>query len=141
MLYIEECRKDNVDNKWIAKIWTYRKIFNTYFNLGFKPPETDTCDDCDRFVVQIRSSQGTEKETLEAKYEEHVQEAKKRYNLKAFDKLHCGINTDCKMITVDLQKCLPTPLLTNSLSFYLRKLWTFNYTILDSVTNKSTCVM
>lgn len=30
---------------------------------------------------------------------------------------------------VDLQKCLPTPLLLNSLSFYLCKPWTLNYTI------------
>lgn len=141
-LYVEECIKDNVDEKMIAKIWTYRNIFNTNFNLGFKPPENDTCDDCDRFVIQIRGSEGSEREDLQARYDNHLKEAKVRYELKAFDKLRC-LNPEAgkKMITVDLQKCLPTPLLTNGLSFYLRKLWTFNYTILDSYTGKSTCIM
>lgn len=142
-LYVEECTRDNIDKKMIAKVWTYRNIFNTHFNLGFKPPETDTCDDCDRFVIQMRGSGESEKDTLKSRYNEHLEDAKARYNLKAFDKLACTANTAAgkKMITVDLQKCLPTPLLTNGLSFYLRKLWTFNYTILDSSTNKSTCIM
>lgn len=35
------------------------------------------------------------------------------------------------IITVDLQKCLGTPLITNSIS--CGKLWTFNYVIYDTV--------
>lgn len=42
---------------------------------------------------------------------------------------------------VDLQKCLPTPYLTNGQSFYLRKLWTLNLTIHDDTLNKATCVL
>ncbi|XP_046677553.1 uncharacterized protein LOC124365607 [Homalodisca vitripennis] len=41
----------------------------------------------------------------------------------------------------DLQKCLPTPALTNCQSFYLRKLWTLNYTIDDSSGKKTWCMI
>ncbi|KAJ8946648.1 hypothetical protein NQ314_008820 [Rhamnusium bicolor] len=37
---------------------------------------------------------------------------------------------------VDLQTCLPTPLLHNAQSFYSLKLWSFNYTIHDSTKKK-----
>ena len=50
-------------------------------------------------------------------------------------------NSKNVMICVDMQKCLPTPVLTNCQSFYSLKLWTYNYTLYD-VTNKvTTCVM
>lgn len=46
-----------------------------------------------------------------------------------------------KVIMLDLQKCLPTPYLTNCKSFYLLKLWTLNLTIFDATEKKSYCVM
>nr|CAH7735264.1 unnamed protein product [Callosobruchus chinensis] len=42
---------------------------------------------------------------------------------------------------MDLQKCLPTPCLTNSRSFYLRKLWTLNLTIHCDTTGQSYCLL
>jgi hypothetical protein len=41
--------------------------------------------------------------------------------------------TDPKVVTIsfDLQKCLPTPLLSSGISFYKRNLWTFNLTLYD----------
>lgn len=40
---------------------------------------------------------------------------------------------------VDLQKCLPTPLLKNAQSFYSLELWTFNFTVYDSSTKSASC--
>ncbi|KAK4880787.1 hypothetical protein RN001_008933 [Aquatica leii] len=45
------------------------------------------------------------------------------------------------MICVDLQKCLPTPVLTNSQSFCSLKLWTYNYTLYNATNKKVTCMM
>lgn len=41
----------------------------------------------------------------------------------------------------DLQKCLVTPNLTNTKSFYLRKLWTFNLTLFDATSNSAINMM
>nr|CAH7743470.1 unnamed protein product [Callosobruchus chinensis] len=71
-----------------------------------------------------------EKRNLQCEYENHLAEASKRYQLKKTDKEECAKYSASKiMLTVDLQKCLPTPLLTNSQSFYSLKLWTYNYTL------------
>lgn len=34
----------------------YRQIFNTQYNLSFKIPETDTCDDCDEFERRLKDA-------------------------------------------------------------------------------------
>jgi len=62
--------------------------------------------------------------------------------LKKKDKFEAK-ETGCKKktIMVDLQKCLPTPYLTNGQSFYLKKLWTLNLTIHNDTLNKATCVI
>lgn len=40
-----------------------------------------------------------------------------------------------KILMFDLQKCMARPNLTNSKSFYLRKLWTLNLTVYNSTSN------
>lgn len=45
------------------------------------------------------------------------------------------------IISGELQKCLSTPVLTNSINFYKRKLWTLNYTMFDSENNSASCLM
>lgn len=140
-LYKEDCELLKLDPKFIAKNWLYRHIFNTEFNLGFRLPENDTCDTCDSYTIKIRElNDGPERDELKIKYDAHLDDATQRYNLKKIDKTHCKENkSHCIMLTVDLQKCLATPLLTNGQSFYLRKLWTFNYTIMNG--DKCTCIM
>lgn len=142
-MYKAECEENNLEDTHIAKDWLYADIFNKEFNLSFKPPDNDTCDQCDYFLTQLREIQTpTEKQIIQQEYDEHLQEASKRYNLKRDDKQKSIEEKAVKIVAcVDLQKCLPTPVLTNSQSFYTLKLWTYNYTIFD-VTNKAvTCVM
>ncbi|GBP18501.1 Probable phospholipid-transporting ATPase IIB [Eumeta japonica] len=62
----------------------------------------------------------------------HGRRSVMRYDLKQMDIQKSKNNPKVKVITVDLQKCLPTPLLSCGLTFYKRKLWTLNFTIFDA---------
>nr|XP_037875673.1 uncharacterized protein LOC119630407 [Bombyx mori] len=142
-LYVEFCAEQNLPKENIAKAWLYRHIFNTEYNLGFNPPANDTCDDCDAFVIKLKNTTNeTERDNIKAEHDIHLQESNLRYTLKGFDKVEAIESHGAKnILTVDLQKCLPTPYLTNSQSFYHRKLWTFNFTIMDSAPKESWCFM
>lgn len=141
-LYVDNCKEHKVPSGNIAKHWLYSEIFNNEFNLAFKEPANDSCDICDEFIIKIKNSTIKEEACLQKNYEAHLDEAKLRYAEKKKDKLEAK-ETGCKKktIMVDLQKCLPTPYLTNGQSFYLRKLWTLNLTIHDDTLNKATCVL
>ncbi|KAJ8886230.1 hypothetical protein PR048_012439 [Dryococelus australis] len=58
------------------------------------------------------------KNILTAEYESHLFESKRRYNMKSEDTKMSKTTATHKVLTGDLQKCLPTPLLTNCISFY-----------------------
>nr|CAI5860788.1 unnamed protein product [Callosobruchus analis] len=108
---------DQVD---IPKQWLYSEIFNTEFNLSFKEPNNDTCDQCDEYTINLKETVSPKvRHDLEKAYEKHLSEANKRYALKRTDKELCVANPNKRVLMVDLQKCLPTPLLKNSQSFYL----------------------
>lgn len=140
-LYREGMLENNVPESEIPKAWLYYEIFNTEFNYSFKLPDNDTCDQCDEFIIKLKDSSGEERHMIEKQYDEHLEEASKRYDLKNKDKKIAQNSTNQKCLTVDLEKCLPTPVLTNAQSFYSLKLWTFNYTISDTTKNITTCCM
>ena len=70
-----------------------------------------------------------------------MKEASLRYKLKKEDKEISKKDNTSRVVMVDLQKFLPTPNLTNSQSFNLRKLWTLNYTIHDNPNDKTWCML
>ncbi|XP_072397435.1 uncharacterized protein [Diabrotica undecimpunctata] len=141
-LYTLKCEEDHIPNNEIVKLWLYKKIFNNDFNLAFKSVSVDTCDSCDRFMLQLKNCSEQETITLRRNYEQHLQEAESRYKMKANDKNESKKSAGkTKIIMCDLQKCLPTPCLTNNQSFYKLKLWTINFTIYDATENKSYCLI
>lgn len=130
-MYKEDMLDQGTPEDDIPKLWLYTDIFNTEFNYSFKVPANDTCDECDRYLLKLKDCATIqERLSIQKEYDEHLTEASKRYALKKLDK-----RKDSKIkvvIMVDLEKCLPTPSLTNSQYFYSLKLWTFNYTIKDA---------
>ncbi|XP_072391070.1 uncharacterized protein [Diabrotica undecimpunctata] len=108
----------------------YRSEFHK-LNLSFKKPQTDTCHKCDKFVMLLKCSDGTEKESAEIEKENHMISAEQAYQNKKQDKLLAQKTKEMKCFTFDLQQCLPTPLLKSSVAFYKRQLWTFNLTVMD----------
>ncbi|KAJ8969097.1 hypothetical protein NQ314_001929 [Rhamnusium bicolor] len=82
------------------------------------------------------------KDNIKGEQLKHHKEAELRYKLKSQDEEEAKKSNLKKMVVmVDLQKCLPTPCLSNSRSFYLRKLWTLNLTIHCDTTGQSYCMI
>lgn len=132
-LHIENCTQTNVDPSLRAKKWLYYDVFNKQFKLSFKPPEINTCDTCDFFHAKLNNNlTPDEKHSVETNHTAHLNEAKLGYELRSEDTAMAKTTTTLKVLTGDLQKCLPSPLTTNCISFYKRKLWTLNYTLYDS---------
>lgn len=138
-LYQEKCVQENFQKSEIGKYWLYRKIFNSEFNLSFKKPSNDNCDQCDMFVLKLKqvANDVEQRQVTQEEYDKHLNDADYRYAKKREDKKLKETKT--RVIMLDLQKCLPTPYLKNCHSFYLLKLWTLNLTIYDATSNKSYC--
>nr|CAI5856554.1 unnamed protein product [Callosobruchus analis] len=75
-IYRSECMESNVPEENIAK----RLIHSTQnFNLSFKLPYKDTCDECNKFMLAKSQSRD---ENIESEYQHHLEEASRRYHLK-----------------------------------------------------------
>lgn len=142
-LYLKWCNDKELSKDKLVKCSMYRFIFCTEFNFSFKKPNLDTCDTCDKFESSLRNiTDATQKETIEKEKKNHLDEAENRYALKRIDKERGKQeHSSERVVMIDLQKCLPTPLLTNAKSFYLRQLWTFNLTIHDNTTLENHCMI
>ena len=73
-----------------------------------------------------------------ADYDGHLVASQRRYDLKSTDAEMAKDTLTHKVLTGDLQRCLPTPLITNNVSFYKTKLWTLNFRLYDSSVH---CIM
>jgi len=116
----------------------YRKIFVEEFNMSFKKPNNDTCQQCDKYDMIMKST--TDEETREfAKLDKikHLEMAEESYEKKKKDKYLSKTNSKVSTISFDLQKCLPTPMLMNGVSFYKRQLWTLNLTMYETTIDQS----
>lgn len=111
-----------------------REIFCTEYNLSFKKPKVDSCSYCDERDAILKSSS--------LSYEErNLREDEKRIHLEKVEKKKAEFDNDVEeaiksdgkvvCITFDLQKTLETPVLTTSIAFYKRQLWTYNLGVYD----------
>lgn len=142
-LYTLKCEEEGVPRRETAKFWAYKRVFQSEFNLSFKSPSTDTCDKCDHLKLQLEEPSLEEevKSKVKQEYDDHLEDASKRYEKKREDKETSRSGDNTKVVMLDLQKCLPTPYLSNSQSFYLLKLWTLNLTIYDSTEKHAYCML
>lgn len=107
----------------------YRHLFNTQFNLSFRKPLTDTCITCDRLQNSIENGSPDEKRKALQEKELHLRKADlARQQIIDAQKV---IKDDTSQIAIcfDLQKMLPSPVLTCSRVYYSRQLWTYNFCI------------
>jgi len=122
-LYKSKC---TTENRKIISEHVFRKIFNEHFNLSFHPPHQDTCKTCDQLDTRMKvCTSETAMGQLKSQLELHQRKA---------DSARQGLQVDTKMcednsytvLTFDLQKTLPTPVLSTGICYYKRQLWTYN---------------
>lgn len=117
----------------------YEKMFHEA-NIKIKEPKKDTCNKCDVLKMQIQmQTDGPEKIVLLKEQELHHKMAEMAYATKKLDKASMQIEDNKLVLSFDLQQCLPTPSLQNSIAFYKRQLWTYNLTIHNLKTDQATC--
>lgn len=115
---------------------SYQRIFYNNFNLRFKAPKKDTCQRCDRFVVQKSAATGEKLLKLQRDHNNHLEKA---------DFLEKQMNKDLAMaktdptietLTFDIQKTHSLPKLSTNVAYYKRQLNLYNFGIHVGSTNK-----
>jgi hypothetical protein len=109
-------------------------------NIEIKRPKKDTCALCDKFHMKIKLSEDNSL-ILQQEWQEHTEKAELAYEEKRKDKEMSQDNAGMVTITFDLQQCLPTPVVTSSIAFYKRQLWTYNLTVHNCKTQQVHCFM
>lgn len=124
-LYTEHCQEIVVTpvNEPI-----YRRTFNNNFNLHFHSPSSDTCAKCDCFKLKISALQGNEEEKsqLTVQHELHLRKAEAARNSLRNDTEKSKQDETYYVMTFDLEKALPFPILTTSVAYYKRNMYVYN---------------
>lgn len=103
-----------------VKYEKYLDIFNTRFNIGFKPPLSDTCSVCDEWKFK-------DEDIVPYAYRLHKMKAELGYKLLSETKrLSKDPSFEYCVITYDLQQAMPLPKIPTETVFYLRQLWVYN---------------
>lgn len=133
-LYKEKCRDDHVK---AAKECTYRKVFNSEYNLAFHRPKKDQCDDCASFRnKQFPTAEETEQHELHQQNKNAAREVKDQAKQKAMTG-----DGSTAAACFDFQKILTCPHGQVSNFYYKRKLGVFNFTVYDLGTSDAICYM
>ncbi|CAG9764579.1 unnamed protein product [Ceutorhynchus assimilis] len=110
--------------------FVFRKVFNEEFNLSFHPPVSDSCRKCDAYAIKIKAAETeADKRYLEQDLELHQRKASSARNGLQKDTELAKNNLEVTVITFDLMKTLPTPLLSTGVCYYNRQLWTYCFGI------------
>ena len=115
------------------------KTFNECFDLTFGTPRTDTCKTCDFYKVRVESVADDESELMQVQgeWDLHKRKAERAYQSLREDIALSQSDSNYDLLTFDLEQALPTPVLTTSVVFYKRQLWTYNLGIHDGRTGSA----
>ena len=120
--------------------FVFRKIFNEEFNLSFHPPVSDSCRKCDAYAIKIKAAETeADKQNLKQELELHQRKASSARNGLQKDTELAKNNPGVTVITFDLMKTLPTPLLSTGVCYYKRQLWTYCFGI-HNMGNDDVCM-
>ena len=101
-LYVKDCVKNGCSHE---KEGTYRKIFNTHFNIGFHKPIKDQCDLC----TQYENLSEVERLKMKLTYDRHITNKTLAKESKEKDKYLAKVSLTHKTACFDLQQVLTLP--------------------------------
>lgn len=102
-------------------------------------PKSDTCRVCDELTIKInQADQEEENKKLTTQHRLHLAKAKGMQDSLKVEVERARNNPELGLavLSMDLQQALPTPKLSCGPAFYKRKLWTFNFSIHNCVTDQ-----
>lgn len=141
-MYESWVKREHPDTAVVKESY-YRHLFNTEFNLSFKPPATDTCSKCDQLTTSITAARDHGDvdtcQALEQELEKHKDQAARGQSL--MKEVAREADDDMRVLCLDLQQTLPCPRLATNVAYYKRKLWVYNLCIYDLKTGKPTFYM
>lgn len=121
-LYKVTCEKEGT---LPAKIHTYRRVFNTEFNIDFFVPKKDRCDTCEEYRVLEAGSKDIPPIKI-TEHDKHLQD--KLLTKQERDKDRTLLDRQQAVISFDMQNVITCPRSNISNFFYKRKLNMFNLT-------------
>lgn len=119
-----------------VKLWMYREIFNTEFNLKFHAPRKDQCDQC----FQNSHSTKEQQEELHAGYEGHLKRKRDAQEFHDQAKKSCREGS-INFLQMDFASVRFCPSVEAKAIFYKHRLSVYNFTIFDLRTNWAGCYM
>lgn len=134
-IWVEENHPGEVPCSWHY----YDDILKAhFFHLKLYKPRQDTCKTCDIYSARSKDPTLTqeEKTTDEERHALHLEKAETGYNLPN-NLLINNISNTVMVLCMDLQQALPTPKVSTGISFYKRKMWTYNFNIHDYRSGKA----
>ena len=118
----------------------YHHIFTTNYNIAFKQPQTDVCNECTSLQQAIKDGHDDDAlAILQDRLTLHRDTAKAAQLLLKEQK--DVVDDDLMVICVDLQQTLPCPKLSCNRAYYTRKVWLYNLCIYDVIGKKPTLYM
>lgn len=128
-MYVEKCKNENISPE---KLWFYRQIFNTNFNIGFYIPRKDFCDQC--YIYKNFSDQ----EKL-SHAEEHEKHLERKENAREFKNIfkNRAINNEIHFCEFDFEAVRYCPQVRAKAIFYKSRFAVFNFTIYNVASRKA----
>ena len=107
-------------------------------SLSSCSPKSDTCKVCDAMKIKIDAESDESRiRDLTLEWECHKVQAESSYQQLKEDAAYAKSHSDTEMFTFDLEKSLPTPVLSTGVVYYKRQLWTYNQGIHDCSTDRA----
>ena len=121
-------------------IFTHTRTHSPFLShsLSSCSPKSDTCKVCDAMKIKIDAESDESRiRDLTLEWECHKVQGESSYQRLKEDAAYAKSHSDTEMFTFDLEKSLPTPILSTGVVYYKRQLWTYNQGIHDCSTDRA----